>query len=237
VNRYNMFDSIEIEGSEVPGYSSGQSMDAMQNLAAKLPAGYGYQWTGLSYQESTTQGQSTTVLGIAIVFVFLVLAALYESWSVPLAVILIVPLGIAGALFASWLRGLDNDIYAQIGFIMVVGLAAKNAILIVEFARLRLQGGTSVEQAALEGASIRFRPILMTSFAFIFGVLPLVVATGAGSASRHSLGTSVFGGMIAATVLGVLFVPVYFVTVEQFSQWSSKRKQSGQSPQPEEAKG
>jgi hydrophobe/amphiphile efflux-1 (HAE1) family protein len=237
VNRYNMFDSIEIEGSEVPGYSSGQSMDAMQNLAAKLPTGYGYQWTGLSYQESTTQGQSTTVLGIAIVFVFLVLAALYESWSVPLAVILIVPLGIAGALFASWLRGLDNDIYAQIGFIMVVGLAAKNAILIVEFARLRLQGGASIEQAALEGASIRFRPILMTSFAFIFGVLPLVIATGAGSASRHSLGTSVFGGMIAATVLGVLFVPVYFVAVEEFSEWQDKRRVSRQTPQSEEAKG
>ena len=233
VNRYNMFDSIEIEGSEVPGYSSGQSMDAMQNLAAKLPAGYGYQWTGLSYQESTTQGQSTTVLGIAIVFVFLVLAALYESWSVPLAVILIVPLGIAGALFASWLRGLDNDIYAQIGFIMVVGLAAKNAILIVEFARIRLQAGATIEQAALEGAKIRFRPILMTSFAFIFGVLPLVIASGAGSASRHSLGTSVFGGMIAATVLGVLFVPVYFVAMEKFSGPRSKSKNPSQAQQSE----
>jgi hydrophobe/amphiphile efflux-1 (HAE1) family protein len=237
VNRYNMFDSIEIEGTEVPGYSSGQSMDAMQNLAAKLPAGYGYQWTGLSYQESTTQGQSTTVLGIAIVFVFLVLAALYESWSVPLAVILIVPLGIAGALFASWLRGLDNDIYAQIGFIMVVGLAAKNAILIVEFARIRLQAGAAIEQAALEGAKIRFRPILMTSFAFIFGVLPLVIASGAGSASRHSLGTSVFGGMIAATVLGVLFVPVYFVAVEKFSGRRAKSKSSSQAPHSEGAKG
>jgi hydrophobe/amphiphile efflux-1 (HAE1) family protein len=237
ITRYNMFDAIEIEGSEVPGYSSGQSMTAMQQLAAKLPAGYGYQWTGLSYQEASTQGQSTIVLGIAIVFVFLVLAALYESWSVPMAVILIVPLGIAGALLAAWLRGLDNDVYAQIGFIMVVGLAAKNAILIVEFARLRLAGGASIEKAALEGASIRFRPILMTSFAFIFGVLPLVIATGAGSASRHSLGTSVFGGMIAATALGVLFVPVYFVAVEQFSEWRSKRKGSSGAGQPEEAKG
>jgi hydrophobe/amphiphile efflux-1 (HAE1) family protein len=237
VNRYNMFDAIEIEGSQLANYSSGQSMAAMQNLASKLPAGYGYQWTGLSYQEASTQGQSTIVLGIAIVFVFLVLAALYESWSVPLAVILIVPLGIAGALLAEWLRGLDNDVYAQIGFIMVVGLAAKNAILIVEFARLRLAGGASIEKAALEGASIRFRPILMTSFAFIFGVLPLVVASGAGSAARHSLGTSVFGGMIAATVLGVLFVPVYFVAAEKFSEWRGKRKKSAGVPQPEEAKG
>ncbi len=237
INRYNMYDAVEIEGSQVSGYSSGQSMDAMQALAAKLPSGYGYQWTGLSYQESTTQGQSTIVLGIAIVFVFLVLAALYESWSVPLAVILIVPLGIAGALLAEWLRGLDNDVYAQIGFIMVVGLAAKNAILIVEFARLKLAGGASIEKAALDGASIRFRPILMTSFAFIFGVLPLVVAAGAGSAARHSLGTSVFGGMIAATVLGVLFVPVYFVAIEQLSEWREKRKKPAGSQQPEGARG
>jgi multidrug efflux pump subunit AcrB len=237
VNRYNMYDAIEIEGSQVPGYSSGQSMTAMQSLASKLPPGYGYQWTGLSYQEASTQGQSTIVLGIAIVFVFLVLAALYESWSVPLAVILIVPLGIAGALLAAWLRGLDNDVYAQIGFIMVVGLAAKNAILIVEFAKLRLEGGASIEKAALQGASVRFRPILMTSFAFIFGVLPLVVASGAGSASRHSLGTSVFGGMIAATVLGVLFVPVYFVAAEKLSQWRGKGKKSTDAPQPEGAKG
>ncbi len=237
INLYDMYDTIEVEGNQVPGYSSGQAISAMESLASKLPKGYGYQWTGLSYQEVSTQGQSTMVLGIAIIFVFLVLAALYESWSVPLAVILIVPLGIAGALFAVMLRALDNDIYAQIGFIMVVGLAAKNAILIVEFAKSRLESGASAEDSALEGSSIRFRPILMTSFAFIFGVLPLVVASGAGSAARHSLGTSVFGGMIAATILGVLFVPVYFVAVEMLSQWRGKRGRPVQAPQPEGTKG
>ena len=176
------------------------------------------------------------VLGIAILFVFLVLSALYESWSVPLAVILIVPLGIAGSLFAILLHGLDNDIYAQIGFIMVVGLAAKNAILIVEFARVRLQGGASIETAIMEAAKIRFRPILMTSLAFMFGVLPLMLATGAGSAARHSLGTSIFGGMPVATVLGVLFVPVYFVTVEQFSQWREGRRAHRLAVDPQDGK-
>ena len=237
VNRYDLYEAIEIEGNQAPGYSSGQAIAAMQSLASKLPKGYGYEWTGLSYQEVTSQGQSVTVLGLAIVFVFLLLAALYESWSVPLAVILIVPLGIAGALFAEWLRGLNNDVYAQIGFVMVVGLAAKNAILIVEFAKARHESGASIEDAALEGARIRFRPILMTSFAFIFGVLPLVIASGAGSAARHALGTSVFGGMIAATFLGVLFVPVYFVVAEALSEWSRKRKKPDQVAQPEAAKG
>lgn len=224
IDLYDMYPTVEIEGTQNPGVSSGQSITAMEQLAAKLPKGYGYQWTGLSYQEVSTQGQSMVVLGIAIVFVFLVLSALYESWSVPLAVILIVPLGIAGSLFAIWLRALDNDIYAQIGFIMVVGLAAKNAILIVEFARVRLRESKDIQAAAMEAARIRFRPILMTSLAFMFGVLPLMVATGAGSAARHSLGTSVFGGMAVATLLGVLFVPVYFVAVEQFSEGHKRRK-------------
>ncbi len=237
IDRYDMYDTIEIEGSQVPGVSSGLAITAMQNLGSKLPKGYGYQWTGLSYQETSTQGQSVDVLGIAIVFTFLVLAALYESWSVPLAVILIVPLGVAGALFAVMLHGLDNDIYAQIGFIMVVGLAAKNAILIVEFARVKLAGGASIEESAMEGANIRFRPILMTSFAFILGVLPLVFASGAGSAARHSLGTSVFGGMMVATILGVLFVPVYFVAVEKFSVSRSKHKQPGKAEANKDGKG
>jgi hydrophobe/amphiphile efflux-1 (HAE1) family protein len=236
VNLYDMYPTIEIEGNQNPGYSSGQAITALESLASKLPKGYGYQWTGLSYQEVSTQGQSVIVLGIAIVFVFLVLSALYESWSVPLAVILIVPLGIVGALLAVLLHGLDNDIYAQIGFIMVVGLAAKNAILIVEFARMRLEGGSTIEAAAMEGAKIRFRPIMMTSLAFIFGVLPLMLATGAGSAARHSLGTSVFGGMVVATVLGVLFVPVYFVEVEKFSAWRSRRKAQGATKNPKDGK-
>jgi len=224
INLYDLYPTVEIEGSENPGYSSGQAMNAMQKLASELPRDYGYQWTGLSYQEQAAQGQFERMLTVAILFVFLVLAALYESWTVPLAVILIVPLGIIGSLVGIWLRSLDNDIYAQIGFIMVIGLAAKNAILIVEFAREQRRAGGTIEQAALTGAKIRLRPILMTSCAFIFGVLPLVLASGAGSAARHSLGTSVFGGMIAATLLGVLFVPVYFVAVEKLSERYAKHR-------------
>jgi len=226
INRYDMYPNVEIEGNASSGQSSGEAIAAMEKLAATLPKQYGYQWTGLSYQQILSQGQSTKVMAIAILFVFLILAALYESWAVPLAVILIVPLGIAGSLFAEMVRGLNNDIYAQIGFVMVVGLAAKNAVLIVEFSKRRYEGGASIRDAAMEGARIRFRPILMTSFAFILGVVPLVLATGAGAAARHSLGTSVFGGMIVATVLGVLFVPVYFAAVEEFSTWQSKWRKS-----------
>ncbi len=223
VNLYDTYPTVEIEGTQSPGVSSGQAMGAMSKLAAALPKGYGYQWTGLSYQEQQTQGQFAEILAVAILFVFLVLSALYESWTVPMAVILIIPLGIIGSLTAIWLHRLDNDIYAQIGFIMIVGLAAKNAILIVEFARMRLQSGGTIEEAALEGARVRLRPILMTSCAFIFGVLPLVLASGAGSAARHSLGTSVFGGMISATILGILFVPVYFVAIEKLGEWRRTR--------------
>jgi multidrug efflux pump subunit AcrB len=196
----------------------------MESIGAALPSGYGFDWTGLAYQEVTGRGQAPMILALAVLFVFLLLAALYESWTVPLAVILIVPLGIAGALGAVGLRGLQDDIYAQIGLVMIVGLAAKNAILIVEFAKVRYErGGVSLADAALEGARIRFRPILMTSLAFIFGVLPLVVASGAGSNARHSLGTSVLGGMLLATVLGVVFVPVYFVAVERI-HWPGRRR-------------
>ncbi len=226
INRYNLFESIEINGAAAPGYSSGQAIAAMEKTAASvLPRGYGYDWTGLAYQEVTSRGQAPLVLGLAIVFVFLLLAALYESWSVPLAVILIVPLGIFGALVGTLARGLQNDVYAQIGLVMVVGLAAKNAILIVEFAKVRYEHGDSIRHAAFEGARIRFRPILMTSFAFIFGVLPLVIATGAGSAARHSLGTSVLGGMIAATILGVLFVPTFFALIEELPWKRSHREE------------
>ena len=225
VDHYNIFQSVTINGSAAPGYSSGQAITAMEEVAASvLPPGYGYEWTGLSYQEVTTRGQATTMLLLAIAVVFLLLAALYESWSVPLAVILIMPVAIFGALLAVYFRGLDNNVYAQIGFVMVVGLAAKNAILIVEFAKVRYDGGTSLEGAAVEGALVRFRPILMTSFAFIFGVLPLVIASGAGSAAHHALGTSVLGGMIAATILGVFFVPVYFVLVELLPRRLSLRR-------------
>ncbi|HEV2498491.1 MAG TPA: multidrug efflux RND transporter permease subunit [Terriglobia bacterium] len=220
ITRYNLYRSVEIDGASAPGYSSGQAIAAMEDAAKKvLPSGFGYEWTGMSYQEVKTHGQVVPILLLAVLFVFLFLAALYESWMVPIAVLLAVPLGILGALAGTWLRGLDNNVYAQIGLVVLVGLAAKNAILIVEFAKTRHEHGLSLFDAAVEGSRVRFRPILMTSFAFIFGVLPLAIAVGAGSNSRHSLGTSVVGGMIAATVLAVLFVPVFYVIVQGLAEW------------------
>lgn len=219
ITRYNLFRSVEIDGASAPGYSSGQAIAGMEDAAKKvLPPGFGYEWTGMSYQEVTTHGQVVPILLLAVLFVFLFLAALYESWMVPIAVILAVPLGILGALAGAWLRNLDNNVYAQIGLVVLVGLAAKNAILIVEFAKTRHEHGLSLFDAAVEGSRVRFRPILMTSFAFIFGVLPLAIATGAGSNSRHSLGTSVVAGMIAATALAVLFVPVFYVMVQGLAE-------------------
>ncbi|MGH9406474.1 MAG: efflux RND transporter permease subunit [Terriglobia bacterium] len=228
ITRYNLFRSVEIDGAAAPGYSSGQAIAAMQDAAQKsLPAGYGYEWTGMSYQEVKTHGQVVPILLLAVLFVFLFLAALYESWLVPIAVILAVPLGILGALAGAWLRGFDNNVYAQIGLVVLVGLAAKNAILIVEFAKTRREHGLSLFEAAVEGSRVRFRPILMTSFAFIFGVLPLAIATGAGSNARQSLGTSVVGGMIAATVLAVLMVPVFFVLIEGLTERGKRTAPSG----------
>ncbi|MEF2229318.1 MAG: multidrug efflux RND transporter permease subunit [Pseudodesulfovibrio sp.] len=215
IQRYNVFRTVEINASPASGYSSGQAMAAMEQVARdNLPQGYGFDWTALAYQEKNSGGQTGLIFGLAIVMVFLVLAAQYESWATPFAVILCVPLGIFGAMASQWLRGLDDNVYAQIGLVMLIGLAAKNAILIVEFAKERYDGGLSLKEAAMEAALLRFRPILMTSFAFILGVIPLVTAAGAGSASRHALGTSVFGGMIAATALGVIVVPALYVAVQ-----------------------
>jgi HAE1 family hydrophobic/amphiphilic exporter-1/multidrug efflux pump len=189
----------------------------MEKLAReKLPQGFGFEWTGLAFQERAAGGTQALIFGLALVFVFLVLAALYESWAIPFGVLLGLPLGVFGAFLGTLLRGLENGIYVQIGLIMLLGLAAKNAILIVEFARMkRRTEDLPIEDAALAGARLRFRPILMTSFAFILGVVPLMVASGAGSAARHSLGTAVFSGMLAATVLGVQLVPVLYVVVER----------------------
>jgi HAE1 family hydrophobic/amphiphilic exporter-1 len=214
--RFNLYRSVEILGSQAPGYSSGQALDALEDVAAKtLPPEMGYGWNALSYQEKVASGNSARVLGLSLVFVFLILAALYESWSLPFSVLLGTPVAVLGAYLGLLARHFDNNIYAQIGLVMLVGLTAKNAILIVEFAKDRLEQGRPVIDAALEGARLRLRPILMTSFAFIFGCVPLWIAKGAGAAARQMLGTAVVSGMLAATLLGVFLVPPLFVAVER----------------------
>lgn len=213
LDRYDGYPSLSVAGNAAPGKSSGDAIAAMERLAAKLPAGIGYEWTATSYEEIQSAGQLPLLLGFSLLIVFLVLAALYESWAIPLAVILVVPLGVLGALLAAHLRGLENDVYFKIGLITIIGLAAKNAILIVEFAKQLADAGQSARDAVLGAARLRFRPILMTSLAFILGVLPLVLSSGAGAASRIAIGTGVMGGMITATAFGLLFVPVFYVAV------------------------
>jgi multidrug efflux pump subunit AcrB len=208
----------------------------MEQLAPSvLPAGYAYEWTGTTYQEKEAQGNEALIFGFAAVLVFLFLAALYESWSIPFAVILALPLGLFGALLACWLRSYPYDIYTQIGIVTLIGLAAKNAILIVEFARARHESGLSVREAAMEAARLRLRPILMTSFAFIMGVTPLLLASGPGAASRRSLGTAVFGGMNAATLLAIFIVPVLYVVVQRAVE-RMRRPAPGVEPIAEQAK-
>jgi multidrug efflux pump len=233
VFRYNRFRAIQILGGPPPGVSTGQAIDAMEKVAAEsLPSGYGYEWTGTSYQQKLAQGHEGIIFGFASVLVFLCLAALYESWSIPFAVLLSLPLGLFGALFAVYLRNYPYDIYTQIGIVTLIGLAAKNAILIVEFAKdSHAREGLSVRDAALHAARLRLRPILMTSFAFILGVLPLFLATGASAASRRSLGTAVFGGMNAATLLAIFFVPVQYFVIESIVE--RRRRGSSENPQPE----
>jgi len=223
--RYNRFRAIQILGGPAPGVSSGEAIDEMEKLASQaLPQGYGYEWTGTTYQQKLAQGHEGVIFGFATVLVFLCLAALYESWSIPFAVLLSLPLGLFGALLAVYLRNYPYDIYTQIGIVTLIGLAAKNAILIVEFAKESHQRDhMPVREAALHAARLRLRPILMTSFAFILGVVPLFIATGASAASRRSLGTAVFGGMNAATLLAVFFVPVQYYVIETIAEWRKRR--------------
>jgi multidrug efflux pump len=215
IYRYNRNRAIQLQGTPAPGRSSGEAVRAMEEVSSSLPPGYAYEWTGTTYQEKLAQGSEGMIFGFAAVLVFLFLAALYESWTIPLAVLFALPLGVFGALAAVALRGNPYDIYTQIGIVTLIGLAAKNAILIVEFARERHASGMSARDAAMEAARLRLRPILMTSFAFILGVFPLVIASGASSASRRSLGTAVFGGMLTATLLAIFIVPTLFVVVQR----------------------
>jgi len=214
--RYNGYPAMRISGAAAPGRSTGEAMAEVERLAAQLPAGIGYEWTGQSREEKLAGSQAMVVYACAILAVFLCLAALYESWSIPFAVILVVPLGVLGVLLASWVTGMANDVYFQIGLITIIGLSAKNAILIIEFAKDLQAQGKGVIEAALQAAHLRFRPILMTSLAFTLGVLPLALASGAGSASQRAIGTGVIGGMLSGTVLAVVFVPLFFVLVRRF---------------------
>lgn len=223
IYRYNRFRAVKILGSAAPGYSSGQAAAAMEDLARQLPNGFGYEWTGTVYQQKLSEGKEGYTFGLASVLVFLFLAALYESWSLPFSVIFAVPLGIFGALVGIFLRDYAYDVYTQIGIVTLIGLAAKNAILIVEFAKLRQEEGNTSEDAAIEAAHLRLRPILMTSFAFILGVVPLAIATGAGAGARRALGTAVLSGMLAATLLAVFIVPVLYVVIHRIASRRSKK--------------
>jgi multidrug efflux pump len=215
LERYNGLPSAEIMGSAAPGHSTGEAMAAMEEMASRLPSGIGFEWTGLSYQERLSGSQAPALYAISLLVVFLCLAALYESWSIPFAVMLVVPLGIIGALLAAMLRGLSNDVYFQVGLLMTIGLSAKNAILIVEFAKEQMEHGKDLVEAMLEAVRLRLRPIVMTSLAFILGVLPLAISSGAGSGAQNAIGTGVIGGMLSATVLAVFFVPLFFVAVRR----------------------
>ena len=214
ISHYNLFRSAEIDGSAAPGRSSGDAIASMEELAKKnLPNGMTYEWSGLSLEEIESGGKAAILFGLGLLVVYLTLAAQYESFVLPFIVLLAVPVALLGAIGGAALRGLQNDVYCQMGLVMLIGLASKNAILIVEFAEQLRANGMSTVEAAMEAARIRLRPILMTSLAFILGVVPLVLATGAGRAGRISVGTTVFGGMIAATTLNLLFIPVLYVIV------------------------
>ena len=210
---YNGYPSMRLSGETKPGFSSGDAIAEMERLAAQLPPGFGYEWTGQSLQEIQSGSQAPALIGLSVLFVFLLLAALYESWSIPLSVMLVVPLGVIGSVAAVMLRGMPNDVYFLVGLVAIIGLSAKNAILIIEFAKDLRAEGKSTYDATVEAAHLRFRPILMTSLAFSLGVLPMAIASGASAASQNAIGTGVLGGMISATILAIFFVPVFFVFV------------------------
>ncbi|MEO5882415.1 MAG: efflux RND transporter permease subunit, partial [Caldimonas sp.] len=227
--RYNGYPTMRIAGDARPGYSTGDAMTEIEALAGRLPAGFAFEWTGQSREERLSGATATILIVFSLLAVFLCLAALYESWSIPFAVLLAVPLGVLGAVLGATLRDLPNDVFFKVGLITVIGLSAKNAILIIEFAKDLHAEGMGLIEATLKAVHLRFRPILMTSIAFIFGVLPLVVSSGAGSASQRAIGTGVMFGMITATVLAVFFVPVFFVVVRRLFKGGGVR---GREPKP-----
>jgi HAE1 family hydrophobic/amphiphilic exporter-1 len=233
VPRYNLYPAAEVQGASLPGFSTGQAIAAMEQIAAEtLPFGFGFEWTELALQEKLVGNSSLLIFAASVVFVFLLLAAQYESWTLPLAVILIVPMCLLAAVSGLLLRGMDVNILAQVGFVVLIGLAAKNAILIVEFARQGEAAGLERRQAAVGAARTRLRPILMTSFAFIFGVVPLALATGAGYEMRQSIGTAVFFGMIGVTVFGLLFTPLFYVVSRRLGEILSWRPRRTAAPDP-----
>ncbi|MBW1925082.1 MAG: efflux RND transporter permease subunit, partial [Deltaproteobacteria bacterium] len=215
LERYNGFPSINIWGEPAPGHSSGEAMAAMEELPSKLPKGFAFDWTGLSYQEKMATSQAPLLYAFAVFLTFLYLAALYESWTIPLSILLVMPLGAVGALLAAYFRGMPNDVYLQIGMLNTLGLTTKNAILIVEFAKDALQRGMSLKDAALEGARLRFRPIVMTSLTTGLAVLPLAISTGPGSGAENAIGTSLMGGMATGVLLVVLFAPLFYVLIQK----------------------
>ncbi|MGL6122317.1 MAG: efflux RND transporter permease subunit, partial [Shewanella sp.] len=232
LERFDGLPAMNIQGATVPGFSTGAAMNVMEDLVKQLPPGFGIEWNGLSYEERLSGNQAPALYALSILVVFLVLAALYESWSVPIAVVLVVPLGIIGALIAMNTRGLPNDVFFQVGLLTTVGLATKNAILIVEFAKEYYEKGSGLVEATLHAVRVRLRPILMTSLAFGLGVVPLAISSGVGSGSKNAIGTAVLGGMLSSTFLGIFFVPLFFVVVERIF---AKRQKKGKEDKPSSA--
>jgi hydrophobic/amphiphilic exporter-1 (mainly G- bacteria), HAE1 family len=224
VSRFNLYNAAEMMGASAPGYSSGQAIKAIEEVMKAMPSEVGYEWSGLTLQEKKSEGQAPIIFGMAVLFVFLLLAAQYESWGLPFAVLLATPTVILGMMVGLLMRGFDMNVYAQIGLVMLIGLSAKNAILIVEFAKMKRDEGVAILDAAVEGSRLRLRPILMTSFAFILGCIPLMIASGSGAAARSTMGTGVVYGMTIATVLGLFIIPVCYVFVQSLVERGAKPK-------------